>query len=94
VTLTKILVRETFILISLARQMAMKQFEGKTITYTAVGSEWRQFGHPKNKRPLKSVVLQSGLSSKITSDIQDFLVNPQWYADRGKILKNLYSFNP
>ncbi|CAG7838112.1 unnamed protein product [Allacma fusca] len=66
-----------------SRQLAMKQFEGKTITYVAMGSEWRQFGHPKNKRPLKSVVLGSGLSQKITSDVQEFMQNPQWYAQRG-----------
>jgi len=66
-----------------ARTIAMKQFEGKTITYVAVGTEWRQFGHAKNKRPLKSVVLNSGMSEKITADVQEFLKNPKWYADRG-----------
>lgn len=69
----------------LARQMAIKEFEGKTITYCAMGSEWRQFGHPKRKRPLKSVVLAPGLSEKIVTDIQDFMLSPQWYADRGEL---------
>jgi len=63
-----------------------------------VGSEWRQFGHAKNKRPLKSVVLAPGMSAKIVSDIQDFLLSPQWYADRGKSSRVLASvpldFNP
>lgn len=66
--------------------MAMKQFEGKTITYVAVGTEWRQFGHPKNKRPLQSVVLSHGLSPRITKDIQEFLDSPEWYTRRGNIL--------
>jgi len=66
-----------------ARHLAMKQYEGKTVTYVAVGSEWRQFGHPKNKRPIKSVVLESGLSQRVINDIQDFLSNPEWYSERG-----------
>ncbi|CAL8118677.1 unnamed protein product [Orchesella dallaii] len=66
-----------------ARVLALKQFEGKTITYVAVGSEWRQFGHPKNKRPLHSVVLADGLSHRITADIQEFLESPEWYSRRG-----------
>lgn len=68
-----------------ARTMAMKQFEGKTVTYAARGHEWREFGHPKMKRPLKSVVLGHGLSQKIVSDVQDFLQNQAWYAERGVI---------
>jgi len=40
-------------------------------------------GTRKNKRPIHSVVLEPGLSQKITSDIQDFLKNPEWYASRG-----------
>jgi len=72
-----------YFMIIVARVIALKQFEGKTVTYIAVGSEWRQFGHPKNKRPLKSVVLAPGLSSKITGDISEFLTSSQWYHDRG-----------
>lgn len=67
--------------------MALKQFEGKTITHVAVGTEWRQFGHPKNKRPLPSVVLAEGLSKRITSDIQEFLESPEWYSVRGNETK-------
>jgi len=61
----------------------LKQFEGKTVTYTAVGTDWRQFGHPKNKRPLSSVVLGPDLSRKIIVDVQEFLDSPGWYKDRG-----------
>ncbi|XP_019873977.2 mitochondrial chaperone BCS1 [Aethina tumida] len=66
-----------------ARQMALKQHEGKTIMYSAMGSEWRQFGHPRRKRPLSSVVLDDGISDKILTDCQEFINNPSWYSDRG-----------
>lgn len=69
--------------------LALKQFEGKTITYVAVGTEWRQFGHPKNKRPLPSVVLADGLSHRITTDIQEFLDSPEWYSRRGNKLTTM-----
>lgn len=57
--------------------------EGKTIMYTAMGADWRQFGHPRKRRPLDSVVLDQGVSEGILSDIQEFIRNPQWYMDRG-----------
>lgn len=64
--------------------MALKEHEGKTIMYVAMGSEWRQFGHPKKKRPLKSVVLDAGVSERILNDCKDFIDTPSWYSDRGK----------
>ena len=63
--------------------MALKQTEGKTILYTAMGSEWRQFGAPRNRRPLESVVLDKGVSENIVKDIKEFLENPKWYSQRG-----------
>ncbi|XP_076640012.1 mitochondrial chaperone BCS1 [Colletes latitarsis] len=66
-----------------ARQMALKEHEGKTIMYVAMGSEWRQFGHPKKRRPLESVVLDTGIAEKIISDCREFIENPSWYSDRG-----------
>lgn len=68
-----------------ARQMALKEHEGKTIMYTAMGSEWRQFGHPKKRRPLESVVLDTGVSEKIINDCREFINNPSWYSERGII---------
>lgn len=70
-------------IVSLARQMALKQHEGKTIMYTAMGSEWRQLGHPRKKRPISSVVLDQGVSERILQDCQDFIANPTWYTERG-----------
>jgi len=65
--------------------MALKKQEGRTIMYTAMGSEWRPFGHPRKRRPLNSVVLDEGVSERILRDVQDFTNNPTWYTDRGKV---------
>ncbi|KPJ13551.1 Mitochondrial chaperone BCS1 [Papilio machaon] len=66
-----------------ARTMALKQHEGMTVMYTAMGSEWRPFGHPRRRRPLSSVILRAGLGEKILTDCLDFIDNPQWYTERG-----------
>lgn len=67
----------------LARQMALKQHEGRTIMYTALGSEWRPFGHARKKRPVQSVVLDVGVSERILQDCKEFISNPTWYSERG-----------
>lgn len=72
-----------FSILEEARQLALKGKEGKTIMYTAMGSEWRQFGHPRKRRPIDSVVLDEGVASKIIKDCKDFISNPKWYTDRG-----------
>ncbi|XP_076752673.1 mitochondrial chaperone BCS1 [Xylocopa sonorina] len=66
-----------------ARQMALKEYEGKTVMYTAMGSEWRQFGHPRRRRPIDSVVLDTGVAERIIEDCREFIKNPSWYIDRG-----------
>jgi len=70
-------------LLSEARELAMKGHEGKLVVMTAWGIEWRPFGLPRRKRPLKSVVLDEGVSGKIEDDVKAFLDRRQWYADRG-----------
>jgi len=70
-------------LIRIARQMALKEHEGKTIMYVAMGSEWRQFGHARKRRPLESVVLDTGVSERIINDCREFINNPSWYSERG-----------
>lgn len=67
-----------------ARDLALQQEEGKTVMYTAVGSEWRSFGYPRRRRPLDSVVLEQGLAERIVRDIREFIDNPKWYIDRGE----------
>jgi len=65
--------------------MALKKHEGKTIMYTAMGSEWRQFGHPRKRRPIESVVLDTGVAERILHDVKEFIANPGWYGDRGTL---------
>lgn len=76
--------RDCFTSLLPARALALQQEEGKTVMYTAVGSEWRTFGYPRRRRPLDSVVLQQGLADRIVKDIREFIDNPKWYIDRGK----------
>lgn len=54
--------------------------------YTAVGAEWRQFGFPRRRRPLSSVVLDEGVSERLVQDVKEFINNPKWYNERGKAL--------
>lgn len=63
--------------------MAVEKHEGKTIMYTAVGAEWRQFGYPRQRRPINSVVLDRGISERILKDVQEFIDSPLWYRERG-----------
>lgn len=64
--------------------MALKQEEGRTVMYTAMGAEWRPFGFPRRRRPLSSVVLEEGVAERIVDDVKEFIGNPKWYTDRGK----------
>ncbi|KAF9526991.1 BCS1 N terminal-domain-containing protein [Crepidotus variabilis] len=70
-------------LLTEARDIAMRGQEGKLVIHTAWGTEWRPFGQPRQKRPLQSVVLGSGVSQTIENDLKAFLDRRQWYADRG-----------
>ncbi|KAF6763925.1 mitochondrial chaperone BCS1 [Ephemerocybe angulata] len=56
-----------------ARDMAMQSQQGKLVIHTGMG----------NRRPVKSVVLATGVAEKIEEDIKAFLSRRQWYADRG-----------
>ena len=66
-----------------SRGRALQGHEGKTIMYTAFGSEWRQFGYPRKKRPLDSVILDRGVTENIVRDVEEFIGNPRWYMERG-----------
>lgn len=66
-----------------ARQTAMMKQEGKTVMYTAMGAEWRQFGYPRKRRPISSVVLDRGIAEMILQDVNNFINDPRWYTDRG-----------
>ncbi len=67
-----------------ARELALKQEEGRTVMYTALGAEWRPFGFPRRRRPLSSVVLENGVAERIVDDVKEFIGNPKWYTDRGE----------
>ncbi|CAH1792255.1 unnamed protein product [Owenia fusiformis] len=66
-----------------SRKLALINQEGKTLMYTAMGAEWRQFGYPRQKRPIDSVVLDLGIGEAILKDVQEFTGNQSWYMDRG-----------
>uniref|UniRef100_A0A5S6R657 Mitochondrial chaperone BCS1 n=1 Tax=Trichuris muris TaxID=70415 RepID=A0A5S6R657_TRIMR len=66
-----------------AQKMALQQMQHGTIVYQAVGHEWRQFGHPRRKRSLSSVVLDKGVQEALLLDVQEFISSNQWYIDRG-----------
>jgi len=66
-----------------ARQMALSEVSGKTLMYTVIGTEWRQFGHPRQRRPLNSVVLDAGVGEGIVQDVTEFVNSVSWYRDRG-----------
>lgn len=57
--------------------------EGKLVIWTAWGQDWRPFGQPRRRRPLDSVVLGQGVSSRLLADLKDFLGAEQWYQSRG-----------
>ena len=66
-----------------ARQFALQSQEGRTIMYTALGSDWRPFGAPRKRRPMDSVVLDENISERLLADVREFIDTPEWYRDRG-----------
>jgi ATP-dependent Zn protease len=70
-------------LLNEARQMAIESQEGKTVIFTCWGLEWRQFGQPRRKRALSSVILDRGVKERIVSDVKDFLGSSRYYYERG-----------
>ena len=70
-------------LLTEAHKLAVQLQEGKTVVFTAWGTEWRPFGQPRRKRPLDSVILDKGVKETIVDDVKDFLNSGKWYFDRG-----------
>jgi len=66
-----------------SRKLAMSAMHGKTIMYTVIGTAWKQFGHPRQRRPISSVVLDTGKADTILADVKDFLASQEWYRVRG-----------
>ncbi|KAK2562265.1 Mitochondrial chaperone BCS1 [Acropora cervicornis] len=84
VTLTALATNQQlfFDILNEARHMALEKQEGKTVMYIAMGADWRQFGFPRRKRPLDSVILDDGISDGILADVREFIDSPKWYMDR------------
>jgi BCS1 N terminal len=70
-------------LLAEARDAALRGQEGYLVVHTAWGTEWQPFGHPRRKRPLRSVVLAPGVAEKVVEDVHAFLARREWYAARG-----------
>lgn len=70
-------------LLSEAQALAQHLTEGKTVIYTSWGVEWKPFGAPRRKRPLESVILDTGVKESLVADVKDFLQSSHWYYDRG-----------
>lgn len=66
-----------------AQEEAQRFEEGKLMIWSAWGQEWRPFGQPRRKRPLSSVILESGVKEAIIDDLKDFLGAEAWYQQRG-----------
>merc|ERR1719334_1580604 len=66
-----------------AKELALSKYVGMTKMFVPMGPEWRQFGHPRTRRPLNSVILDDGVAESILNDVQDFIQNQNWYMDRG-----------
>lgn len=70
-------------LLTEARSIALQQQHNKTLIYVPMGLEWKQFGAPRDRRKLSSVVLDDGVNELLYNDISEFSSSKQWYIDRG-----------
>ncbi|KAI4145118.1 MAG: hypothetical protein LQ340_006405 [Diploschistes diacapsis] len=66
-----------------AHRLAQQATEGKLIVFQPVSTRWEQFGEPRRKRGIESVILDKGIKEKIIQDVKDFLDSARWYYDRG-----------
>lgn len=66
-----------------AYALSALQEENKTVIFTNWGAEWRQFGQPRRKRSLDSVVLDEGVAERIVMDVFEWQQSSKWYSDRG-----------
>jgi ATP-dependent Zn protease len=71
-------------LLAEARDLALRGNEGRTVVYIARGIEWTQFGRPRRKREIGSVVLAEGVADRVMSDVKAFMERGKWYAERGE----------
>ncbi|EJW82782.1 mitochondrial chaperone BCS1 [Wuchereria bancrofti] len=79
-------------LLDKATSEALQHVETGLVVYRAAGPEWRRFGTPMRKRPLKSVVLDEGIANSIVNDFQEFGSSSKWYTERGIPYRRGYLF--
>lgn len=70
-------------ILSDAYNLTAQQEEGKSIIFTNWGSEWRQFGQPRVKRSIDSVVLDEHVADNLVNDVTTWIDSAAWYRDRG-----------
>ncbi|KAJ1432798.1 mitochondrial chaperone BCS1 [Ochromonadaceae sp. CCMP2298] len=66
-----------------AYELSAVKEEDKTTIYTNWGAEWREFGQPRAKRSLDSVVLDAGVGEGLLEDVLEWTRSASWYRDRG-----------
>eukprot|EP00474_Spongospora_subterranea_P004874 CRZ05332.1 hypothetical protein [Spongospora subterranea] len=66
-----------------ARDAALDEQKGNTVIYSSWGSEWKQFGHPRQKRSLDSVILEDGVGERIVADLDEWRKSAKWYHEQG-----------
>merc|ERR1712240_91791 len=59
------------------------EVSGKTLMYVVRGTDWVKFGHPRQRRPISSVVLDAGVGEAIVKDVREFMTSEGWYRERG-----------
>jgi mitochondrial chaperone BCS1 len=70
-------------ILSEAYELSAMKEENKTTIYTNWGSEWREFGQPRTKRLIESVVLDEGVADRLLDDVLEWTTSADWYRDRG-----------
>ena len=70
-------------LLSDAYDLSALKEDNRTVIYTNWGAEWRQFGQPRAKRSIQSVILDEGVAARLQSDVEEWVRSSDWYRDRG-----------
>uniref|UniRef100_A0A914EAB2 Mitochondrial chaperone BCS1 n=1 Tax=Acrobeloides nanus TaxID=290746 RepID=A0A914EAB2_9BILA len=53
---------------------------------------WEEFGKPRRKRPLESVILDGSMAKNILKDITEFIESSDWYIENGVPYRRGYLF--